>query len=124
MVKRRGTLPSRRASDQAHAARTGNEASQEKDRLADRLAHRMFVSRRTNQHHANSHVEGAEEFVIGQSARLGKEGEKRGHRPRRAVDLRRAIVRKHAREIVEKAMQIAGNMCIYTNHTFVFEELA
>ncbi|MFO0500657.1 MAG: ATP-dependent protease subunit HslV [Acidobacteriota bacterium] len=29
-----------------------------------------------------------------------------------------------AREIVEKAMQIAGNMCIYTNHTFVFEELA
>ncbi len=28
-----------------------------------------------------------------------------------------------AREIVEKAMKIAGDMCIYTNHTFVFEEL-
>jgi ATP-dependent HslUV protease subunit HslV len=28
-----------------------------------------------------------------------------------------------AREIVEKAMTIAGRICIYTNEKFVFEEL-
>ena len=28
-----------------------------------------------------------------------------------------------AKEIAEKAMTIAGNICIYTNETFIFEEL-
>lgn len=29
-----------------------------------------------------------------------------------------------AREIVEKAMKIAGDTCIYTNHSVIFEELS
>ena len=29
----------------------------------------------------------------------------------------------NAREIVEKAMKIAGDICIYTNHQIIMEEL-
>ena len=35
----------------------------------------------------------------------------------------RSSQRLGAREIVEKAMKIAGDICIYTNNSVVYEEL-